>query len=397
MTEKTALPAALSSYPLTPNRSVGRSVGDAVGAVFPSGPDPTLDENGAPIFVKGQEIDWSRPPATAPDLFAVVSHLLEISGAFSYYSAGSKPPKEENPVRLWMSSDEIEQAVRVGNDWSKEDVENEAPEEVKQHWEILISHWNWPINGRAYQATKCSPAWWGHAYFLFIVADEASKHVGFPVSLEGMDHLDRTLANYFEYRDAKAVKQSVNGSDRRLLSNSFPTMCRFADPDVVCVQPKSLVSNVGGGTRVFSHHLASLRPRGLVRTQWASATYSSMADDAAGGLNLLLVPMPYDLSAADFGPTKQSGRHRVRSMRHWRTFKLIQNWLRTNDPATHVLKLLDEAKAKGHEIHGVVLPELALDFDSFERLSDKLRDETSVEFLVAGCIQDCERNHGNYV
>ena len=396
MFQRIQLPTALAEYPKSNNRSIGRTVGDVIANVFPIGPDPTLGEDGAPRFTKGSEVDWTRAPATAPDLFAVTSHLLEISGAFSFYSAGANPPHEEQPVRLWLSSAETGEAVHVGDVWSNAYVEEPAPAAVAERWISLIEHWNWPINSRAYQATSCTPNWWAPAFFLFVTADEASKHVGFPVALEGVDQMTRNLANYFEYRDAANVKRKLGASGRRQLPNSYPSMCQFADPDVVCVQPKSLVSSVGGGTRVFSHHLANLRARGLVRTQWASATYSSKKDDS-DDLNLLLVPMPYELSAENFKRYKNGSRKRPGATGSWRTFKVDQTWLRKLDPATHILQSIEQCESKGHDVHGVVLPELALNAEAYSRLSDQLADETNTEFLVSGCAQDCDGRDGNYV
>ena len=398
MTEKIPLPEDLVSYPATASyKLTGRSVGDVISNVFPNGPHPALDENGVPLFDKGQEIDWNACPVIAPDLFAATSHLLEVSGAFSYYNASDSPLDGDIPVHLFISPEQVKKAVIIGDNWAQMDVDQIAPQEVIEKWNKLVSYWNWPINARAYQATRCVPSWWDDAYFLFIIADEASKHVGFPVAIPDGDRLNRTLSNYIEFKDAEVVRQNLHGSERRLLSNNFPSMCRFADPDVVCIQPKSLVSNVGGGTRVFSHHLANLRPRGLVRTQWASTTYSAKADDT-NGLNLLLVPLPYDLSKDNFFPVPPKGkRKRADAMRKWRTFKLKQNWLRTFDPATHILKLIEAAKEEGQDIHGVVLPELALDAGSYQSLSDKLADETGVEFLISGCLHDCNNNEGNYV
>lgn len=193
------------------------------------------------------------------------------------------------------------------------------------------------------------------------------------------------------------MEEALGASETRLFKNPFASMCHVADPDVICVQPKALISTVGGGARVFSHYLAALRPRGIVKTQWASATLPSHSDEASKGLNLLLVPIPFKLRAENFRPYGKTPQGTPGFASSWRTFKVRQSWLNEYDPATEILKLIKKSRALGHEIHGIVLPELALNTVTYERLAELIGEKTTVEFIVSGCSKDCYGVDGNYV
>lgn len=400
---KTKFPKSLSTYRSTHNKNTGRTISNVLRNMFASGTTPKM-QKGKKVASGHTVTAMAVCPHNPADVFAACAHLLNVSSAFGHYSAATTSPKKRDRIELWLSQAGVDEAVAVGKRWHKAYYGSfeTPPKEISKRWSELVSYWDWPVNNRIYHSSSTFPNWWQVAYFLMIAADEAADGVGFAKNGDLGHEDDHASELRIEQGQNLLVKSSAsteskdNGGNQEHRLNSLPpTICIAVDPDVVCVQPKSLVSEVGSSARVFSHNLALLGPRGVVRTQWARLSSHSEKDAAKMGLRLLLIPTPDQLKGSNFVPRSSGGKKR--GLDTWRTFEIDQDWLKIGNYAEFTQKLVLGVKALGHEVHGVIFPELALDRDIFRQVSERLDRIDGIEFFIAGTSQHCEGRTGNFV
>lgn len=334
---------------------------------------------------------WETVPKVAPDVFGICAQLLETSGAFATYCASvTQPGRTSLDPRLWLSNIELLDAKHLGSYWAKGEYYRDLHDELNKRWEALLCYWDWPLAADVYRDQGVEPAWWAHAYFLLIAADRACEKIGFgeAASTYAKTYTAELLLSPSLPDDLEA---NGNGDFYGASFTAKSTIGFLLDPDVVCVQPKSLVSTVGSSCRVFSRNLCFLRPKGVVRTRFAPQSAASRLDDAKGQLNVLLVPFPYQLTESSFVASNVQLGARDRS------FHLDQSWL---TPA--VLKELENMIVKAENdsgpINGVVFPELSLNANAFRRLSKHARTICkSLEFFLAGVAQGEDNERGNFL
>ncbi len=403
--------------------------------------------NARPYMGWGPKVRRSRPRlgkyATLPllpfDVFAVAAYLLEVSGAYHHISpvVSADFPSEDGKVlrRLRISEGRIRRARKLAEIWrapvldldESGDLEHMSVAErraaqdkwyeayAKRHaklrrlerlWRVLFEEFgNEPIFVEL-RATDKPPRWWAYAHFLFMIADEASVHVGF--TQIGASASDPRAAPWFEelallniYEDYM-LRGGDDGEPPRITSLSG------AHPDVACVMPKVRTSAVGCTLRSLSHHLALLPPRGVARGHWASRPRATPTDDRE--LNLLLVPFPFSISDRAFAP----GSLGIGLRRNWGFFDVEQTWLYPGDDPrlkenqsdslssfVTELALLAEKKHGASEIDGVIFPELALSYDTYIDLRDRLRNRfPGLEIFISGISTDASgasARKGNFV
>lgn len=194
------------------------------------------------------------------------------------------------------------------------------------------------------------------------------------------------------------------------------SLCQMVPRSEVCVQPKTRTAIVGCTLRSLSHHLALLPPASQVETRWRFGTRTEpMARTQA--LNLLLVPYPYVVDGTCFeqgdrcvgaftGDMNSDGVNRARF------FAMNQKWLARTGPRKGPAAR-PPARLKGHEfareflagliqaarsevdrVHGLILPELALDLNLAKQVGDELAGTTRLDFFIAGALADARPGRG---
>lgn len=131
-----------------------------------------------------------------------------------------------------------------------------------------------------------------------IMADEAAEGLGQSGLSKIAESWRQRIADR-RIRAAIAESLTAGGSlsdqdDQRLYTLSS------ANPDVVCVLPKSRTTQVGCTLRCLSRNLALLPPRGLTRANWVYGQPPRGNDEKGKPLNLLLIPYPYNVEAKAF-------------------------------------------------------------------------------------------------
>ena len=300
------------------------------------------------------EPDWCKCPDTPADVFAVTGYLLEQSGALSFFGAGSDKPYRDYP-RLFLKDTEADDLERLAKRWRKQP--DQFPKAIQRLWSQLLAFSKFPVSYRAYKFStppqNNNQYWWKPAFKLFTIADSTCDGMGFtPFNLN-----ENTVASEFwkmrlELPGAAAKHIEDGAHDFEVPS----TIAYKADPDVVCVQPKSLVPSLGAGTRVFSRNLSLLKSRGIVRTQWI--VQSAMAKNGADkGLNVLVIPLPFSYDKSEF-ITKALEDESLRKKTN--VFELRQSWL-DDEPFEEFLQnarkfIAEVSQAKNQPIHVIVLP-----------------------------------------
>lgn len=393
--------------------SVGGSVGGALRRVLPFGPN-IVQRTGRPQPIKTTAYGpWLKPPRWVPDLFAACGYLLESAGALACYSPVES--QVSGTLRLSLSNKDHERVCEAARQFVRQDSTAAYESLIQDNWQDLIRYWSWPVNIRAYSARSMTPPWWEPALRLFILADEASDGVGFPSNVKeayngGTD--SRLLPALILRRDSKLVKSAnaaaANGGSSPVgqgvsMENMRPTLCQQADPDVVCVQPKGRIPDVGCSTRVFSRNLSLLRSRSTARCYWLSppAIFNSedgvIAHEDDGDVNVLLIPFPFEIADENFEQVGDGASGN--GANRWKRFRIRQGWLNDGEAVcSMVIDLLRVALKSRPKIHGIVFPEYALNFQLFDEICRRaVGVHPDLEFVVAGSSDNCRHERGNWV
>ncbi|MGF1462465.1 MAG: hypothetical protein ACFB2Z_04765 [Maricaulaceae bacterium] len=236
------------------------------------------------------------------------------------------------------------------------------------------------------------PAWWGAAVHLFIIADEASRGIGFmPVDDAKLDW----IRSFQE-------KQYEGYNSRSIFYNRFTIK---SDPEFGAVLPKTRTPQVGCTLRALSHHVAIIPPEGQIGVKWYSSRSRPRSEDTH--LNLLLVPFLYDVTASCFSTSLPNGGTNGQSAE----FEIDQKWLgnaerkecvdgwlfnrgKSEAIVDFITDLVQKSINANMNIHGVILPELSLDYMTFNFLAYQLKKKFSSKgfnFIVCGTSERIER------
>ena len=355
------------------------TVGELIKQVFPNGTRPTANR---------KVPDLSEPPFTPPDLFAVTALLLQRSAAYHRICADEKALAAPSGS-LTVTAATIKKIRKIGRAWA---LTVKTPSEVTKLWTLLLSHQQRKIFDGGNGFVK-PPAWWKPAYQLMAIADEACEDVGYFPPLGSVSSTRWVVKLATQYLRGSAPP---NPKSRHLRHSAHrPSITSAAvNQDIVCVQPKARTPDVGCSVRNMSHNLSLLPPRGVMRVHWLSPPSAQEKEESAS-LNLLLVPFPYELDPAWFDvqttlPAKNGSS--------WGWFELRQKWLIGGaQPIIELVKALLEEAGAAEQVHGIVFPEYALNYQIYEDLAKVLRDEhPSVQFLVAGSSSNCAGADGNF-
>lgn len=356
------------------------TVGDAITLVLPTG-------------TRGDHA-WSLYPEWPPDLFGVGAYLLEQSGAYAWLRPKglqdffSLDDQTRGNLRAagqaWGRGDWL----RVGG--SKRARVPAGEQRVKQLWRIL---WALRDNRIVIEGKlEAVPEWAVAALQLLIIADEASEGVGFFPEDNSEDGAPAPLI------PVVALNNFFFPTGRRKVSRAPPrhpsTLGWYLDPQVICVLPKTRTPNVGCTIRSLSHHLALLGGIGEVRAHWH---VNPVLGAEPYVFNLLMIPFPYRIRGRSFSCSKQ--------LATWGLFDVEQTWLPRSKGkvdssafAKFALSLVTAAEQEVGTIHGIVLPELALDVACYHSLLNVVHAKLpKLRFLISGVQQSSNRASRNVV
>ncbi len=269
----------------------------------------------APDILDRPELSaWFAPPHDPLDLFAVSGRLLERSGAYHHIEAGTETASGTFPAsaKRILQIDSVRRTywVSSGEYWremvnlTKYVAPQFPPDFVERHWLEVLSAWDDPIFQPSSEHLD-PPDWWSAALDLFAISDEAAKGVG-QRSISKLAGETSWIAQAVDSRIAKSLRAAdpssghVPGPESRLYTLSQ------ANPDSVCVLPKSRTAQIGCTIRNLSHNLALLPAQGVARAAWC---YGQQPSNSQNGkpLNLVLIPYPYEIEATCFRQEADSG------------------------------------------------------------------------------------------
>lgn len=377
---------------------------DVIKTVLPDGTrvDPAGDKSTSNL--------WKIVPLFPTDLFAVCAYLLKISNSYQAFISGednSDAPEGSITIR----EEFIDQWIYYGAEWRR-DI-NYSSTHLQADWEKLsIVHAKCKAKHRSKMISNdVETDWRWIAYKLMVIADEASKTLG--VSVRDIDKNQTKVKNSNKGSSASSTisidwmsefydliyleAMTENDGNRFTASDPAASATFFADDRVVCVQPKSRISDVGCTTRTFSKYLSLLPPSWHIRASWQVPL--TVSKKTTKKLNVLLVPFPYSITD-DFFSTTEIKSAEIGKV-SWGWFEYINKTLSHEgfkEIFTDFIKHL-VAKCKNKDVHMIVFPELSLDYEVYNNLVTAISTDLAfknIEMVIAGSNDNCEKRKGNY-
>jgi hypothetical protein len=354
----------------TPIQSVIRGL-------FPNGTRPYIKDD------TRSNKKWLLSPLFPTDVFAAAATLVDLSGAYHHvFPSETGIPSKGHCIVL----EDHDRIVRLSDEWLR--VAKEAKDNGRIAWDPPTQElWTklWEDDGPIVPTRpigKCPP-WWTVALELLAVSDMASDRIGFSAG----------ELNVFD---------DIISLEPRKSNKAILTQASALSSELACVQPKSRTPRVGCTIRSLTHNLALLPGRGIVEMRWHYLPSDTTKSDH-DALNLVLIPFPYNISAKCF---KKSTEKPSDEKQQWMWFEMDQRWLRKrpdvskdaaeitkcqNEIADFIHMVVDKALDDIEHVHGVVLPELAMDWDTYDVVCDRIWSELlkvgkaeSLEFVISG-------------
>jgi hypothetical protein len=327
---------------------------------------------------------WSECPLWPPDLFAVAGTLVGRSDCYSYYGQSGRAGARAAETASFFNDGYRKEAVDLGRRWAGT---LQPPPALRSLWTELLLHSDQAVEPtRHADGRPVMGEWWKVAMRLMAIADEASYGIGFVIPPEEK----RARFSHLVVHEAQASARRV---EERALKHLPASVCWHVPQEECCVLPKCRTPQVGVTLAALSHNLALLPPASEVWPRWivnphewgapsGKAREGRSADDEGRPFNLLLIPFPYVIDGRCFEPAAS------RTARGGRFFRLQQGWIQgnrfTEEFSGFVRGLVAAAERQVGAVHGVVLPELAIDDPTYKALEKSLCRLGSVEVLVAG-------------
>lgn len=360
-----------------------RVLKDVIESILPDGtvyPKPT-----------GRAQSHVQAPIWPGDVFAVAAYLLDKSGAYQRVvsmpdsESDGKPKNKDNGTNVPVSSLFItpkmrKEASRLGKLWREttpDENKGKAPDEINKLWRALWKQNGEPLVCHVNQRDR-APQWWIDAAMLMMVADEASVDVGYPI-LGKNDEI-----NWIRQMAAEAALDTSDDLSKDISESWSYNWTFLTDESVCCVVPKSSAPEVGCTLRALSHNLALAPGIGEARAHWR--TTGSTENFDAEALNLLLIPFPFRISPKCFQHAEASGRPDV--------FHVKQLWLsaeRKTQFKDFLKKCLQEAQTEVQKVHGIVLPEMALNPEYYDLVREFIADR-GIPLLISGVNSGKQEN-----
>jgi hypothetical protein len=413
----------VSGSSVTARARTYRKIGELIEEVFPDGTNvkptdfsPTPASPEKPDFFE----PWRGVPVFAADLFAFCAHVITHTGAMGYFKLGVKTSNiasgNGKSSKITIGLDD-EAASEIGKAAIKWQAMGTPPDFVQNQWDIILAAWYRRASVTLFRGEKDKGGelkvreWWNAIFHLLIIADEACDGLGhFVFNEHGKAMLSKSpsAAAFFQKGKSKGKltnkipdvgsamyrlqkdnwREDIDGKQHAKMS--WPTLGVASNPAVVSVQPKGRVTSVGCSVRNLSRNLAAVGSLGSVRCNWQQLSRPTHGEKA-GQLNLLLIPMPYEIRGGYFS---RNGAD---------TFDVKQEWIGAQDAdrelfALKVGDLIKKAR-EDFDIHGVIFPEYALDYKTIEKAIPAIFAASGEKamFMVAGSSGNCEDEPGNIV
>lgn len=348
--------------------------------------DPSKDED-----------PWASPPNDPIDLFAICAVLMSRSGAYHHVRPDTNDVSDEYR-RLVVSNSERSEWQSLGKEWSQNlvDDDNELffapPEAVKGLWKSLISEMASPVF-LGQEIEDSPPRWWRTTLALFCIADEAAKNVGFYISGDSKGMHGSPLQRALDARMVAMMEPEDDGEGRGAFTLSA------AAPDIACILPKSRTPALGCTLRSLSHNLSLLPPRGLARACWLPPVAAPSRQSEGAPLNVLLIPYPYAIAAQSFhgeDPAELQKENRT-----WGWFEISPPSPENAEDSDNNFKifiddLIEKSSKDSKKVDAIIFPELSLSHRKFKILSEHLKKNHDLEFVIAG-LSDHKERSGNFV
>lgn len=329
-------------------------------------------------------------PYWPPDTFAAAATLVELCGCYSHPRYGGQITGGR-----FLDDDRRQRLVELAQAWRRLDLENESDSsaftpifQVQSLWETLLRHGD-DEAARAENPSAATLEWWDAAIDLLELADEASHGLGFGVRPNST--VDDTLPSQrFIYTVLEAHRAALLSLPHRLPAPTN-TLCLMVPPSETCVQPKATTPATGCTLRSLTHHLALLPPSGDVVARWLISP-ADVQRHSSETLNLLLVPFPFRIDGVSFHAggsaiDQADIEHSRYEPNRMNFFSVQQDWLNGVTPpgmADFLITLIREARREAKAVHGVILPELALERDMADLVAKLVAKETGLELFICG-------------
>lgn len=314
-------------------------------------------------------LDWP------PDVFAVAGSLLHSSGAY-VQAVEQWPPARERRRGAWAKS-----MGEIGKRWRRSTAPpgkpQRAPAEVRKWWQVVRQH---ALGRRGAEPLLIdnigrTPAVCQALLQMVAAADEASAGAGIADDPGKM-------------RDSFSLEATT-----RLWESAWKeqpaTLCRRVPAGKAAVLPKACTPQNGITLRSLTHHLA-LVPGCGVSARWMQAVNPNRP---SGGhhLNVMLVPWPLEMRPAQFQCAVPSNGRLQNMPDNYGFFAYdshpnatpAQARQTADEMAAHIQELHRRAVERVGEVHGIILPEMALQHLEYEAVRQKVVD-LGVTFLITG-------------
>ncbi len=376
-----------------------RLLSEVLTLVFPNGTNPQPVDRS--IKVEDQPDLWEIVPQYAADVFAFCAHIIQQTGLMGFFDPdcdGATTFAPDTPLRVALLETDRKQCAIESAAWMLSGVPGSLTVKL---WAEISAARGLPISIGEYQRkhrtkkgkgkSPCPP-WWLAVFKLLIIADEACDGIGHNGVNEKNNAID--IAMFIERlkiaRKREADDPFLMGSiNTKRAKKQVSSLGFAADPTVICIQPKGRVTGLGCSLRNLSRNLSVTGPVGGVQCNWQPLANASRVP-VRKSLNLLLIPLPYALSAKDFRPKHYPANDA------WGTFEVDQQWLQRPDFESRMTELVMAGLRDAGEINGIIFPEMALNWNIFASLLPKIFKATgqTLEFIVAGSYGNCDRDAG---
>lgn len=290
-----------------------------------------------------------------PDVFAIVTYLLEESGA--YAEVVNEWPPKGCKLQTWRESVEL-----IGLAWRKSALNRRAPKEVRAWWKIV-----WRKKHVAVAEIRRDKELWQTLVQLTAAADEACAGVGIPDY--GNDKDD------FNYVISSLLTQTVD------MPEVASSLCIFIHPSKAVVLPKMHTPQKGITIRSMSHHLA-LSSSADIRPKWYEVASRTQVK-AKHAVTLLIIPLPLEVLPSQFIPAKVEHGNLPGMDPSFGFFEFLPKI----DPKliTKVQKLYSKAVETVGHVDGIIFPEMALLPEQYRAFKKAFLSDVS--FFVTGVYQ----------
>ncbi len=358
-----------------------------------------------PKGTRGTSSEINLHPVWPPDLFGITAHIALITDCYtellnfrSSSSVGSA---------LYSEQKSIEDTGKSLADYVEIDA---CPIEVI---ELLQTSWKELLKGDRENAET----WKISILRLLIIADVACESIGFYDTRQKLaadpeneykikswiPQVYAWMANPDFYSKVVELAESgktdwfwdfqeyVSSIDTEVQTEklSAPSACILLDYRKMCVLPKGLTPSVGCTIRSLTVNLSLHPGYDQVRSNWFNNRFDSQFNEKE--LNVLIVPYPFTVNRSDFHP----GKTHIDTVH---TFSITPNWLHRQPDIVQLIEaLFSTAKAEGREVDVVILPELAVDHETYSALAGMMAAHSErFMMLIAGVsYMDKSDNHIN--